>query len=150
MSNEIEVEIKLDEDFEKTKVIIYTSNMNEEINKIVNKIKNNTDNTLIGYKDDEAFLLDLEKIESIYTENKKIYARAEKNVYLIKKRIFELEESLEEDGFVRISNSEIVNFKKVLSIDFKLVGTILLNFKSGEKTYVSRRYVKKIKEYLGV
>lgn len=61
MSNEIEVEIKLDDDFEKTKVIIYTSNMNEEINKIVNKIKNNTDNTLIGYKDDEAFLLDLEK-----------------------------------------------------------------------------------------
>lgn len=150
MQNSVDVEIKIDENCDKTKVVIYTSNITDEVNKLVSKLKNSNENALIGYKDDEVFLLELEKIESIYTENKKIYARSEKNVYLIKKRIFELEEALEEDGFVRISNSEIVNFKKILSIDFKIVGTILINFKSGEKTYVSRRYVKRIKDYLGV
>ena len=36
-------------------------------------------------------------------------------LYAIRKRIFELEDALEEYNFIRISNSEIVNFKKVKS-----------------------------------
>ena len=118
--------------------------------KLVNKLKSADEEKLIGFKDEEAFLIDLSKIELIYTENKKIFARIDGEAYQIKKRIFELEECLEDIDFVRISNSEIVNFKKVLSIDFKLTGTIMLKLKSGKNTFVSRRYVKKIKEYLGL
>ena len=150
MSNNIEIEVKIDETYKNPKVVIYTDKIDDRVNQLVNKVKNESDNNLLGYKDDEAYILELKKIESIYTENKKVYARSENEIYQVKKRIFELEEMLSYYDFVRISNSEIVNFKKVSSIDFKLAGTILLNFKSKEKTYVSRRYVKKIKEYLDV
>ncbi|MBR3882737.1 MAG: LytTR family transcriptional regulator DNA-binding domain-containing protein [Clostridia bacterium] len=150
MQNNIDIEVKLDPNYTKPKLIIYTNNINDNINKIISKLQNNNDNTLIGYKDDQGFIIELKKIETIYTENKKVYAKSENETYQLKKRIFELEEALEEFSFVRISNSEIVNFKQVKSINFKIVGTIILNFKSGNKTYVSRRYVKKIKDYLNV
>ena len=70
-------------------------------------------------------------------------------IFETKKRIYEFEENLS-DKFIRISNSEIVNFDKVQSLDFKIFGTIILNFYTEHKTYVSRRYVKKIKEYLKI
>lgn len=149
-NNQVDIEIKIDEDCKTPKIVIYTEQVNDELMKLVNKLKSADEEKLIGFKDEEAFLIDLSKIELIYTENKKIFARIDGEAYQIKKRIFELEECLEDIDFVRISNSEIVNFKKVLSIDFKLTGTMMLKLKSGNNTFVSRRYVKKIKEYLGL
>ena len=109
MQNNIDIEVKLDPNYTKPKLIIYTNNINDNINKIISKLQNNNDNTLIGYKDDQGFIIELKKIETIYTENKKVYAKSENETYQLKKRIFELEEALEEFSFVRISNSEIVN-----------------------------------------
>lgn len=149
-NNQMDIEIKIDEDCKTPKIVIYTEQVNDELMKLVNKLKSADEEKLIGFKYEEAFLIDLSKIELIYTENKKIFARIDGEAYQIKKRIFELEECLEDIDFVRISNSEIVNFKKVLSIDFKLTGTMMLKLKSGNNTFVSRRYVKKIKEYLGL
>ena len=57
---------------------------------------------------------------------------------------------LDKKAFIRISNSEIINFNKVKNIDFKIIGTIILNFKSGNKAYASRRYIPKIKEFLEI
>lgn len=151
MSNKaIDIEIKIDENYKVPKIVVYTNEVNENLTKIVNKLKSADEEKIIGFKNEEAYILEFSKIELIYTENKKIFARHNNEAYQIKKRIFELEEALEDIDFVRISNSEIVNFKKVLSIDFKLTGTIMLKLESGKKTFVSRRYVKKIKEYLGV
>ena len=151
MANNLDIEVKIDENYKVPKIVVYTDKVDDELTKIVNKLKSADEEKLIGFKDDEAFIMEFSKIELIYTENKKIFARFDDGTsYLIKKRIFELEESLIDLNFVRISNSEIVNFKKVLSIDFKLTGTMMLKFKSGKHTYVSRRYVKRIKEYLGL
>ena len=129
-NNQIDIEIKIDENYKVPKLVIYTDQVTDELMKTVNKLKSADEEKLIGFKDEEAFILDFSKIEAIYTENKKIYARVDNIAYQIKKRIFELEESLIDLNFVRISNSEIVNFKKVLSIDFKLTGTIMLKLES--------------------
>ncbi len=146
----IELEINLSEEFEKAKVVITAPEMTSEIETLIAKIQSDNQEKIIGFIEDEAFLLEKNDIENVYTENKKVLARVGDKTYLIKKRIFELENILNESNFVRISNSEIVNFKKVVSMDFKLTGTILLKLKSGTITYTSRRYIKKIKEYLGI
>ena len=150
MANNFDIEIKIDKNYKVPKIVVYTDEVNDDLTKIVNKLKSADEEKIIGFKNDEAFIIEFSNVELIYTENKKIFARVENEAYQIKKRIFELEESLEDVDFVRISNSEIVNFKKVTSIDFKLTGTMMLRLKSGNNTFVSRRYVKKIKEYLGL
>ena len=70
--------------------------------------------------------------------------------YFFKKHKNNKLENVLSEKFVRISNSEIVNFSKVQSLDFKIIGTIVLKFYTDRYTYVSRRYVKKIKEYLNI
>ena len=147
----MEIEFKIDKNVNKTKVIIYSKEMNEEVKSLMNKLENcNTFETIIGTSDDINYILDLKDIESFFTEDSKVYARKGDKKYRIRKRIFELEELLSNTSFVRISNSEIVNFNKVDSLDVQGRITIVLKFKSGEITYVSRRYIRKIKEYLHI
>ena len=53
-------------------------------------------------------------------------------------------------AFVRISHSEIVNLRKITALDLSLTGTIRITLAGGTVCYASRRYVKKIKEALGL
>ena len=146
----MKIEFDINEKYQEDKIIICTNKITDELQEFVNKLNNEKNNKIYGYKNDKIFILEENKIETIYSENKKVFIRYENgNIYETKKRIYELENNLP-NKFVRISNSEIVNFDKVQNLDFKIVGTIILNFYTGRYTYVSRRYVKKIKEYLEI
>ena len=146
----MKVEVNIDKNCEETRVVIHTKSVEDKIIKLIQNLKNKEFEQLNGFSDDEMYLLSQDDIETIYTEDGKVFARENGNTYLIKKRLYELEEILSPDKFVRISNSEIVNMKKVKKINLKITGTIILYFTNDEKTYVSRRYLKKIKEYLGI
>ena len=146
----MKIEFDIDEKYREKKIVICTNKITEEIQELVNKIENKKNSKIYGYKNDKIFILEENKIETIYSENKRVFIRYENgDIYESKKRVYELENNLP-NKFVRISNSEIVNFDKVQNLDFKIVGTIILNFYTGKYTYVSRRYVKKIKEYLEI
>ncbi|MBQ5545013.1 MAG: LytTR family transcriptional regulator DNA-binding domain-containing protein, partial [Clostridia bacterium] len=86
----------------------------------------------------------------IYAEQQKVLAVTEKGVFQIRMRLYQLEEKLAGRKFVRISNSEIINLKKTAKFDLSIAGTIQVRLKNGQSTYVSRRYVSKIKEILGI
>lgn len=144
----MEIEVKIDGQCNTPKVIIYTNEMNDEVTEIIDGLSSIKKKILKGYKDNKIYILNQNEIETIYSEQGKIYARLNNDVYTIKNRLYELEELLDGKSFIRISNSEIVNFNKVENIDFKIVGTWIINFKSGNKSYASRRYITKIKKYL--
>lgn len=61
-----------------------------------------------------------------------------------------MEERLDVKRYVRISNSEIINVQKLIKLDTSLTGTIKMYLKGNQETYVSRRYVSKIKKALGI
>lgn len=146
------VELKIDENLKETKITISSPSLNEDVKK-VNDLLNNSfilNNKMNVFLEREMFIINLSDIETIYSSNNKVYVKANNNLYTTKYKLYELEEMLWNSTFVRISNSEIVNFDKVKKLDLKLTGTILLFFKSGAETYVSRRYMKKIKEYLNI
>ena len=146
----MKIEFDINEKYQEDKIIICTNKITDELQEFVNKLNNEKNNKIYGYKNDKIFILEENKIETIYSENKKVFIRYENgNIYETKKRIYELENNLP-NKFVRISNSEIVNFDKVQNLDFKIVGTIILNFYTDRYTYVSRRYVEKIREYLEI
>ena len=64
-----------------------------------------------------------------------------KGEYTVRIRLYEIEERLNPGQFVRISNSEIINLKKVKNFDLSFTGTICVELVNGMTTYVSRRYV---------
>jgi DNA-binding LytR/AlgR family response regulator len=146
----MKVEIQIDDTYEENKIIVQAKEMNEEISNLIQKLSNKYQETFKVYLEEETYFIKEEDIESVYSMDGKVYIQTVNSKYQTRKRLYEFENLLPKNKFVRISNSEIVNFEKVEKINTKLLGTICINFFSGHQTYVSRRYVSKIKEFLGV
>ncbi len=146
----MEFEIKIDEKYTTPKIIIYTNEITQEISDLLKKLSNDSSKLITGFKDEEIFLINPDDVINIYSERQKIYLRCVNNTFKLKSRLYELEDMFSGTSLLRISNSEIVNFNKVQSLDMSINGTITLKFNTGDKSFVSRRYVGKIKKYLGL
>ena len=146
----MQIEIKVDNSCKETKIIVVTDKITDEINTLVKKLAEDTPQLIAGLQRDILKILDQHDILRIYATNGKVYAETEDGEYLIRLRLYELEERLDKNDFVRISNSEIINLKKVKGFDLSYTGTICVSFLNDTVTYISRRYVKKIKQVLGI
>ena len=80
----------------------------------------------------------------------KKFARDEKGLYSISKKLYELETDLDEKRFLRISKSEIINLRKIERLDMSITGTIKVVLTDGTETFTSRRNVTKLKKSLGI
>lgn len=148
----MKLNINIDVGSKEPEILITTAHMTEDVNRVVEFVSRLDDSPTIlsGIRDDKVELLDYDAIIRIYAEEGKVFARTEQGLYQIRLRLYEVEERLDNGKFVRISNSEIVNLKKVKSLDLSFVGTICMELSNGEVSYVSRRYVSKIKKVLGL
>lgn len=146
----MQVEIKIDASYTEPKVIILTNAMTEEVNVIVQKLSDHNLPIISGSRDGKTKILEQDDLLRIYAGGGKVYAMADSGEYLLRLRLYEAEERLNPAQFVRISNSEIINLKKVKNFDLSFTGTISVEMTNGTTTYVSRRYVAKIKKILGL
>ncbi len=141
----MKLSVKLDENCTETEVIIVTKQIDDKVSEIMNKLSKKGVNKLTGSSDGKFAVINDDDLIRIYANNQKVHAITNSGEYIIKYRLYELEEQLDDKKFIRISNSEIVNVNYIQSFDLSLAGTICINFKSGERTFASRRYVSKIK-----
>ncbi len=146
----MQVEIKIDGSCTEPKVIIVTDKVTDEINGLINMLSSKAPEVIAGFYNDLAEILPPADIIRIYASGGKTLAVVGRKEYILRQRLYELEEQLNRHGFVRISNSEIINLKKVRSFDLSLSGTISVAMSDGAVTYVSRRYVSRIKQVLGL
>ena len=100
---------------------------------------------LKAYDERGEILLDMDEVIRIYTQQRRVLVDSTHGSFSLRTRLYELEEKLDAAEFVRISNSEIVNRRYILRLDFSLTGTIRLCLKGGTETYTSRRYVSRIR-----
>lgn len=146
----MQVEIKIDTSCAETKVIIVTNKMTEDISELAKRISEQKSSVLVGFKEDNASVLDCAEIIRLYSANQKVYAVTKNGEYILRLRLYELEQRLNSAVFVRISNSEIINLKEVNEFDLSYSGTICVKFSDSSTAFVSRRYVAKIKQVLGI
>ncbi len=146
----MKVELKIDQEVKETKVTIEAFSRDEEVNDLINYLSHDYEDSIKGYIDQEMYIIKEEDILHIFAEKQKVVAITRNGRYIIHSRLYELEERLNKRLFVRISNSEIINVKKILRLDASLSGTIAVYIEGDIKTYASRRYVPKIKKILGL
>lgn len=146
----MQFEIRIDGSCAEPKVIILTASMTEEVDRLIRKLSETGPKVLTGVRNEKVEILEPEDLIRIYAGNGKVFAVTEHGEYTLRLRLFEAEELLPADRFVRISNSEIIHLKKVKNFDLSLTGTICVALTDGTKSYVSRRYVAKIKKILGI
>lgn len=146
----MEVEIKIDDSRTEPKVIILTASVTEEIGRLAQRLSEKNPGIISGSKDEKLEVIGQEDMIRIYASGGKVFAVTEKGEYTVRLRLYEIEERLDPGFFVRISNSEIINLRKVKNFDLSFTGTICVEFAGGSVSYVSRRYVSKIKKVLGI
>lgn len=146
----MQVEIKIDSAYTEPKLIILTDSMTEEINDIIKKLSAHAPQIISGSKDQRIEVLEETDLIRVYANTGKVYAVTSNGEYMLRLRLYEIEEKLNPHQFVRISNSEIINLKKVDHFDLSFTGTICVKLSNGTTTYVSRRYVSRIKKILGI
>jgi DNA-binding LytR/AlgR family response regulator len=143
-------DVKIDEKCAETSVTIVAREMGDEVNELLNRLSSQQPHLITGVLDDNVIVVEADKIIRVYAENKKVYISTDDGEYYSKLRLYQFEERLPANEFVRISNSEIVNLKKIRDFDLSFSGSICVRFQSGCTTFVSRRYVSKIKNILGM
>ncbi len=146
----MQIEVRLDEKYAEPKVVILTDRVTEEISLLVKKLSEEQPEMIAGFRQERVELLEECDIVRVYAADSKVYAVTDAGEYQLRLRLYEMEERLDKKSFVRISNSEIINLRKVKSFDLSFSGTICVSFTDGITTYVSRRYVAKIKQVLGI
>ena len=130
------------------KIIIHAKEKTKLIEEIENMAKKDSQD-FFGYKNSEIIKLDPKDIFLLTVIDNKIYALCQNEKYLMKERLYSLEERLP-GYFVRINQSCIGNIKKMERFDTSISGTLKIRFKNGYSDYVSRRQLKIIKERIGI
>ena len=120
----------------------------DEIERLV--LQNNISDQLPGYVDDEITMLEINDIECFVVENEKTYAICKnRKRYLIRKRLYELEDCLP-GNFERISKSAIASWKKISKFKVQLSSAVDAVFQSGYVECISRRCFAELKRRYGL
>lgn len=146
----MKIEVKIDPSCHEPEVLILTSTMSDEVRRITEKLAEISPEVFSGIRGGKVEILDPDELIRVYAGGGKVFAVTGQGEYLLRFRLYEVEARLDPARFVRISNSEIVNLKKIRHFDLSFTGTIGVTFSDGSSTYVSRRYVPKIKKLLGM
>ncbi len=146
----MEVEVKLDPACTEPRITVTTAEMTDELSALVSKLSGRPPSILSGSKDGKLQVIRQEDLIRVYAAGGRVLAVTENGEYTLRQRLYEMEERLDSSRFVRVSNSEIIHLQKVDHFDLSVTGTIQVVFANGTDTYVSRRYVSKIKKILGI
>ncbi len=151
MKNMVDIEVVLNEKYLDPAVKIYTQSNTRQVENIVYAIENASDNDfpqIAGYLDDKIVFISQRDIIRVHTEGRRVLVQTEDGSYVVRKTLGGIEEDLNSERFIRISQSEIVNLYKVKCFDINVAGTIGVEFDNGMKSWVSRSRVKDIKNKL--
>ena len=122
----------------------------EVLDKLIKNIQDlskNTD-TIVAEIDNNIYILDTDDIVKFYSENQYTYCVYHNKIYKVKKKLYELEELLRKENFIRISKSCIINIRQVECFDMKNIGSIIVKFKNKDVEYVSKRKISEVIKFL--
>jgi len=145
----LKIHINQQGDIAETEITINCRQINPEIEKIISLLRV-MDLKLTGVRESQTYILDAAKILYIDTVDKKTFFYTKTEVYETTLKLYELEERLSANDFLRANKSCIINFNQIKSIKADLDGKLLVTMNNDEKLFISRQYATNFKEKLGV
>jgi len=148
----MKVTVEIDRTLNAPELTLRTPALTPEVERLVRRLEREGSHPVFtAFRGGEAVMLPLGDILRFYTDGKGVSCQAVSGVYAVRERLYELEEDLAQARFVRVSNGEIVNLDRVTALDLALSGTVKITLDGGAAVcYASRRYVKKIKQAVGL
>ena len=144
----MKVNLFVSKDIEEPYADIHTNELNDNITKAISILESDDANEMLAVKKgSDIALLEFSDVYMFRVENKQVKVYTENSEYLIKKPLYQVEESLNGD-FVRISKATIVNLKKVERVAPSLKGMMFIELRNGLKDNISRKYLPRFKDAL--
>ncbi len=144
----IRLVLKIGNEFKEATVTIEAPEVNDDIQEVMNVVRERDRPFLVGRKGEMQHILNLAEIHLFHSEKGYVAAVTKEGSFALKEKLYELEDILPSDKFIRISKSAIANLYEMSHFEASFNGTLCVHFKSGKKEYVSRSYVPLIKETL--
>ena len=148
---EINVRTNISKEFNSVEIMINAPEKTEQVIEIENALLNlNSGNIseIIGMQGNNLYIINISDVIKFYSEDKKNYCNTKEGNFVIKEKLYFLEDNLPKDKFIRISNSVIVNIEKVKCFDTSILGSIIIIFKNNTQEYVSKRRVSSVMKFL--
>jgi DNA-binding LytR/AlgR family response regulator len=145
----MKIEIDIDEKYPDTEVVIRANKLDSDVERLVAMMR--MVNMQIGVrKNDETYLLDVEKILYIEAVERKTFVYTSDETYESDLKLYEIEQELLERDFFRISKQSIVNIRMIKSLKSDINRKIRITLKNDEQIVVSRMYSDELRRKLGL
>ena len=144
----MKVNLFVSRDIEEPHADIHTNELTDNITKAMSILESEDSNDMLAVKKgSDIALLELSEIYMFRVEEKQVKVYTESSEYLIKKPLYQVEETLSSE-FVRISKTTIVNLKKIERVAPSLKGMMFIQLRNGLKDNISRKYLPDFKDAL--
>ncbi|HEL1629532.1 TPA: LytTR family transcriptional regulator [Streptococcus suis] len=132
-------------------VTIEAQAMSEQVSHLMTYIQNldKQRSSLTVKKGEQVYLVEHDEIVRLYLEDRVLQVETVETTYTSNLRLYQVKEDLPAN-FLQISQSEIIHIKQLDHLKLTANGLVKLVMKNGSVTYSSRRYLKVIKERLGL
>lgn len=121
--------------------------IDDDVREIVSYVKSRQ-GQLTGKLDGEQYEISVKDILYIESVDNRVFIYTSKESYETSSKIYELEELLKKNSFLRISRSSIVNLMKIKSIKPSINARFIAVLSNGEEIMISRKYVADLKKTL--
>lgn len=147
----MKVKLAISPDIVEDLVTIEAQAMSEQVSHLMTYIQNldKQRSSLTVKKGEQVYLVEHDEIVRLYLEDRLLQVETVENVYTSNLRLYQVKEDLPVN-FLQISQSEIIHIKQLDHLKLTANGLVKLVMKNGSVTYSSRRYLKIIKERLGL
>lgn len=144
----MKVNLFVSKDIKEPYADIHTDVLTDNITKAMSILESDDSNDMLAVKKgSDIALLEFSDVFMLRVEDKQVKVYTEKSEYLIKKPLYQVEETLSSD-FVRISKTTIVNLRKIERVAPSLKGMMFIQLKNGLKDNISRKYLPDFKQAL--
>ena len=144
----MKVNLFVSRDIEEPYADIHTNELTDNVSKAISILESDESSDMVAVKKgSDIALLQMDEIFMFRVEDKQVKVYSENNEYIIKKPLYQVEETLSSD-FVRISKTTIVNLKRIDRVAPSLKGMMFIELKNGLKDNISRKYLPDFKQAL--
>jgi len=143
------VDYRLIIDKEKEESLVLTVHERGEIVEKIEELIGEKTDRIYAYKEDEILPISANDADCFFTDKNKVYAHLGKEKYLLKVRLYQLEE-ITKNSFIKINRGCLINIRKIKKFEMSFGGTISVVLNNGFKDYISRRELQNVKRRMGL
>ncbi len=145
----MKIEIDINKAYPELAVRINAPVMTQDVEKLISLMRM-LNMQLAVKKDGETYLLDTDRILYIEAVERNTFVYTAEASYESDLKLYEIEQQLLAQNFIRVSKQSIVNMRKIKSLRADINRKIRVTLVNGEQLIVSRTYADEFKRSLGV